>query len=940
MSIYTLAIKNYDSWENDLGPVWRAICSDKDNNRIIIDIQDERIAPRMYIRKIDFDLVMEVCKENDIWELVTHYDLDFPLKSQYNEDSVILYTKYQRDIRKIRGVIDGLITFQADVAWDKMVVHELQLTEFIDITDYDPLSFIPLDNIKPSNIEFPVTYNICYWDIETNNMAATTLNNAFLEADKIIIITYVVLCKDKKLYTYYGWKLEWIPGEHMEKHMTDLSDEILSSMKFKGYEKEWPVIVKKFNNEKDMHAQFLTDFSEDLYDGLYTFNGRGGNRKVRGRRQWYNGYDLPLFYYRCQYLGLHKEIQKLSPFPIMEQYGRLRNPAVFPRITYKENTSEIDKCEIHMKGMPHHDLLFDDDVLFYTKDDHEMKRHRLNDYMKHALQIEKVGHPGLMVWELFETDEELEKEYNIVDVEGMYGLDLYYGHTEDVAMSAMFYCGKIEDSVYTSKIHDHINLYTAAHRYLLETRGNRRYNVWKGLLNGKKVGGYNLPVESGVYGFFKKETGYILDFSSLYPNSHRSVNAGIMTKIELDHLSFKKEGLYLVDTFGNEFCWNDCARSPVGFFRKDIISADNEIYKNLNDKRDALKHLLAEYEIKREAATDPVEKEYYDTMAKIMFAKQYSLKARIINGKFGDTGYEASRSYDPVVYATPPSMGQVLIKLCIAKVKEWKEDKVIFASTDSAMCVTTIEDPVKCYDHAKNVCKRLNEEVIAPFMYDEFNCLENYNNLDIEKIFNCCVMLNKRYYMLNVVIKEERGEVILMDKPKIYVKGMEIVRNDAAMITYTAQTKLLDMIRFRSSIEEIKQYLIKLDTEFVSLPWDQMCSRAGIRMEVHEGSGSKYDACRRANDIISKQYGSGSNPLYGEFAVHPHTFKGAYTGTGVLKMAFDDEDEKWLRKCGFDLDYNELKRKHLYDKLKTILMLLTGEDYEAFIRKEANPSDW
>ena len=74
------------------------------------------------------------------------------------------------------------------------------------------------------------------------------------------------------------------------------------------------LITKTFNNEKDMHKQFIKDFSESDYDGIMMFNGRGGNivnKSKGGNRTWRNGFDMPAFYSKCEYFGIKGMLNKM-----------------------------------------------------------------------------------------------------------------------------------------------------------------------------------------------------------------------------------------------------------------------------------------------------------------------------------------------------------------------------------------------------------------------------------------------------------------------------------------------------------------------------------------------------------------------------------------------------------------------------------------------------
>ncbi len=951
-----LGICNYDHFLNDFGPVLRIITRNEQQERIILDIQDEKLMPHFSLLKRNYSMFMEVIAEKNLEKYIVK-TCD-GLEDENGEGTFEVYCKFPYYVRLIRDGIQGLRTYQADVKWEKMVFQKMKWAAFIEVDDdkYSEWGFTPLDAIHRTDKIFNINFNICYWDIETNSSFAPGKQWADCRfAHKIPIISYSVLNKYKKEIVYYGCMDGWKNEIIYDVHHTQLGKKALDMPKFADYPKEFPLTIKKFGDEALMHKTFIDDFSRDDYDGLMTFNGRGGNRINKGRRRWYNGFDLPIFFERCIYLGLGNHIQKLSSVNFVIKGARLIQESVKRRIRKNMYGSETGR-EYEIKCVPQHDLLYDDNVLFYTKNEHEMKRHGLEDYLRHFLGIGKVEHEGLMVWELMDLDWEKEMRYNNVDVEGLYALDLYFGYTTDVALRALAYGGKVEDGVYASKLHDHIKLWFTSDKYVLPTREyhsiSNRANQWQGFLKGK-YGGYNAPVKRGLYGFHKVQIGAIFDFSKLYPSCSRSVNADTRTKINLDHYLYKDNRLYLVDKRGREYAYSDCARSPAGYFTKEFKAIDSIIYDELIELRNKYDQSKAKYAELETQATAEKEKRIYKNLYNTYHAIQFSYKG-LINGKYGADGMEGTRSFDLVVYNTPPSMGQILIKKVMELLKEYGYETIL-ASTDSAMTILNSTEAMAGWDEAQEITRKINEE-LAVFVKREFNIIKNYIHLGCEKVFDLAIIFDKRRYMLNTVIKEEAGKVIVMKKPKAYYRGMEYVRRDTAKITHDVQENLMNMIRLRVPQEKIFAYVKKVDEQFertaskkpkgvkpevwTTYPWSYICGRSGISMAIEEGSGQKYMACRNANIIMGKKYDAGANPLLGIFKKHPLEHNGCYVEPGTLAMAFDDVDEYPLKKSYFDLDYGKIKQTHLIDKVEPILQLCFNTSYKDAIADFGNLFDY
>ncbi len=924
-----VAVCNYDYYENEDGPVLRIIARDKDQKRIILNIQDKKLTPHFYIRTEDMPLFLQTMEERALISLILRTEKGLP--TAMNEPTECIFTKYPRYVRNIRDAIEGMLSFNGDIKWEKLCFQIMKWKQFLCIKDYDPWSFVPIENISNTDEIFEVNYNICYFDIETDNSQTKKVRkNSYLFADKIPIISYVIYNKHQKTYTYYGWKLRWEEKVTESEHKTALGDKALNMNMFSEYDTSYKLIIKHFNDERKMHQAFISDFSKAQFDGIMTFNGRGGQRIVGGERKWYNGYDMPLFYARCIHLKLDKELQMLSPVPAIYKRDYCVSESI-KVYSSKNIIGEEEKHEIFIKCVPQFDLFYDDSVLFYSKNEYEMKQHGLNNYMTHFLGIGKLQHPGLMVWELFEENEEKEMLYNIIDVEGMVALDIYFRYTNDVAGRSLLYGGKMEDGVYATKLHDHINLWFAQGIYVMESRDNEREDVWGGMMD-RKEGGFNMDVDPQIIGYREKTCGITLDFSKLYPTCGMTANADLRTKINVKNLVMKKDGLYIVDTSDKFYKWGDCTHTPAGFFRKDIKSLNTIIYKELILQRKKLQKLTAEWSIRKSKTVGTENFKEAESMYNVYYGQQFSYKG-LINGKFGSSGRENTRDYDKVIYNTLPGMGQVLIKMVIKYLAD-KGYKIKLSSTDSVFFIAKSIDPMEAWNEAQILIKDLNDNIIPPFVKEEFNAEENFVKIDCENIWDVAIFFNKRYYMLNVKVKEENGEVIVLEKPEPIYKGLEYVRRDAAMITYQIQGELMRKIFERRPEKEIIDYLKKVDFEFETYKWSLICSHAGISDDIDKHESQKYTACRNGNRVLGRDYNAGASPLLGVFIKHPIWVENEYLQPGVLPMAFEEEDEFPLKKMGFDLDYNHLKEVNLKGKVQPLLNILFERKYDDVVYEE------
>jgi len=915
MTCITLAILTYNYYCNESGPIWRGNCVDEIGNNYILDVQDKILDSTMYILEKDKDIFIKGIKENHLDYCVLSVEKS-NLPTALEEPTLCIKTKFPYQVRVIRDAMKGLLTFNADIKWEKKVVQQMKWKQFLDVTDFNPYNFTPLKNIKVSEKRFYVKQNMSYWDIETD---ITRAKGNWRQADKIPIISYVLISRKMNELIYYSNRSDFKLEVLYDNYNSVLPEETIK--KLKQYPKSLKRIIKLFPTEKEMHIQFITDFGNYKFHGIMTFNGRGGNRITRGKRTWFDGYDMPMFYERCRILGLEKEIQYMSPIPSeINERGIIIDRSVKVQNMFNK-LGEITKFEVFIKGLPQHDLYFDDNVLFYSKNQYEMKRHRLEDFMQFFLKVGKIQHAG-MVHELFNQNWKEEMHYNSVDVEGLLALDTQLKYTDEVMGRAAVYASQIEDVVYASKLHDHISLWYISDQYVMDTRGNDREETWEGMVDGKQ-GGFNLSVKKEIIGYHDIQFIALFDFSSLYPMCSITVNCDQRTKINLKCMHLNKEGLFLEDTVGRRFLWNSLSRSPSGFFRKDIKSLDSIIYKDLIEGKNKYKKLKYDSLRKYKQTND----EQYSKESN-MYADQYLSYKGLVNGKFGSSGAEGTRCYDKVIYNTPSTMGQEIIQYTLALL-QYKKYKPIFASTDSTIVVLTSKNVKEAWDEASKLSDFINIE-ISRFVMKEFNPDECHINIGCERIADLAIMFDKRRYILNVVVEDSDEGPIYYSKPRLYFKGVEQVRRDSALITTEVQKNLIEMICQKKDLEFISKYLNEVNNNYKDKEWSYICGRSGISNELDKGDegNQRYKACLNANKILGKNYNAGDNPLMGIFPIHPIYFNNQYLEPGVLAMAFDEEDEKYLKDSKFDLDYDEIKETHLVNKVDPFLTFFETSYYE------------
>jgi DNA polymerase elongation subunit (family B) len=258
-------------------------------------------------------------------------------------------------------------------------------------------------------------------------------------------------------------------------------------------------------------------------------------------------------------------------------------------------------------------------------------------------------------------------------------------------------------------------------------------------------------------------------------------------------------------------------------------------------------------------------------------------------------------------------MGQDLIKF-VLKWLEIRGYKPLLASTDSALTSAKSSTPEEAWNEAQAVVKQINAD-LKRYVEWKYNPYEHAIKIGVEKIFDRLVIFDKRRYIMNTVIVEGKQGMIKLTKPKKYVKGLEAVRGDAALITKDMQDAMIEILTDGTK-EDLVKYLKKVDGEFRSYPWAYICARASISNDINAGDSSNahYNACRNANRIFNKNYDAGVRPLLGYFDKHPRKINGEYIPSGEFTMAFDENDEFPLKKTGFDLKYQRIKEANVIKK--------------------------
>lgn len=813
---------------------------------------------------------------------------EWPYPSVYdeNEKVLILYTKYPFEVKKLRKKFDH--TYEADVRYEYMFMMKLKLDQgYLECPDRE---WINPDEIKKVSEEdyFLVEPRIFYFDIETDKIDKSekfSINNS-------LVISIVLYDNYLNQYDVFEWSEN--NGSYWKEERT-----VKRGIKNKGIPVTSKEIIHHCRNEKVLLRNFFECFKRRP-DALFTFNGHGGYRltsvKSNSIRIWRNGFDEPVVYIRALANDLEREIQWMSPLP------RVKN--VYGNYYGVYNRGKGDKFEVVIRGLTPLDFYYAAPLMQYTAKYRDFFGESLDNYLQYFAGIGKVEHEGLTVAELKEIDLETEIKYNRRDVEGCLFLDKRFGFSNDIFETVTISMVNGIDVLSATRIHKFITLYESQDYCVYDTQyqGWQR-DVWKGWIK-ERVGGYVVPIKKGVGGWT-----VVIDFSQLYPSIASASNAGIDTLIEVE----RETDEVFIDKKGRRWNKEDCIITPSAPFRTDKVSIEKKIWDKLITYRNKFKAKLAKVFAEVNGDTD-------HPKYKLYWAKQYNLKTRLINNKFGANGNPGFLNYCLPVYNTAPSTAQRLIKGIEKELMPKIKYELRGGDTDSVFVALKSDNIEDCIKETEEIVDKVNK-FIDIFVKREFNIGENRIHIGWEKIGRSFYGHKKKNYSLDVWADADfKGYVLPEDKRHIMYKGFELKKGDRADITEKVQKTYLkiahqvgeesgDKEEFRRRIEE---FIKRADNIFKYLPISQICKRATLKKKLDEYQENYYlrRAAITAGKKLNRVYGLGSNGFLAWLKNN---------GNSNLQsiIFFKKEDEKKMK--DLNLDYDSHKQKYMINKLDLLL---------------------
>jgi len=869
-------VKSHHTQNGKDGPILCILCYDADNKPFIFKIDsadNERIRPRFGILASEVDKII-----GDPLVLKTTR-----AKGDLGEDLVIVWTKWPSDVVKLRDRFSR--TFEADVKWNEVAMRELGIVSHLKVKNFNPrLEWLNVDQVEiPADSEKVYAKNrYVVLDIETSTKFVKNSPPVSVEAVKQTPILCIVMV-DSFEREYYSFILSGKNASRIEKRKSRIDDKFRPP----GVPAEAIVHVTEFTSEKAMLEAAFKWISErypvaigghSICGAMYLTSHKGSQK-----RMWRNGFDIPMLYFRAKAIGANPGL--MSPLGFVEEREK------------KECVGDERGVDVEIPLITTIDFLKADDFFQFTaraekyEDEHGVHRLRnkkLGTYLDYYFRVGKVSHAGKEIWELFENNSQEGEYYCWGDVEGSFALYDFFNPVDRVFDYTRTFGIHPSNVFYTQKAQDHLTLLYTHGKFMMPSKYESER--LRASITTKLTGALVIDAIPGKHKFVA-----VFDFSKMYPSVNRAFNIGRNTKVidlkhELDTSNLVKttfEGLY---------------------YRKDVLSINNEIYRMLIENRKPLDKELSKL---KKAGVSSSSIEY-----QILYGKIMSYKG-MTNGRHGNDGNPADRTFDADNYNAVTGICRDILGF-IRKTIEG-ETTIIGGDTDSIFAVLHVNNLEEAIQKAENLATSITQKV-RNYIREKYNAYDpDLLTIGCEDISDNFLMVKRKNYIKRIVYRDGA----ILKKPVIEWKGLRKKKREASDACTDVQGFIGEAILCSEINDDlIKQIKDKIE-ETKTKSWLYLCPTAPLNLAVDKYSTSYAPiiAVKNAKTILDKNFVVGDRFHWGSFLYH---------GTGEpIWIAFEDEvDCEKLKKAGFQLDVDKAFEKEVVSFANTILEVV-GLSYHA-----------
>ena len=690
-------------------PVLVIVGRDKDLKFHMVNVLDkDKLMCRIGISNSDAVVLEKFKKDFGTYgENIVDIIPDAP-NSLHKEKVSTLLTTFPYQVNKIKGRLSR--TYQADVKWEKMamsrLINECGLEgSYIEIPGDYVYRFLELKDIRglKKNEFFSIIEKICYWDIETDSRLCYGRRIKFEDYKLMPLISLSDYDNHNDRYYIFLWHPDFKEDQVRSFDNYEIKGNVFRDKKVVINK----LIIYEFTSEEKVLRAFFNHFSDEKFDRMFGYWSTGGMKKPtyggKMKRQWFDGFDIQCLYVRALELGLLEDMQKMSVCPFLKKHWGGGYEGVSLR------TGE-NKHQVLIKGVGQLDFVISDEWIQFSQKYYNFRGWKLEHWMDYFLSFNKLDKGKLRVWEYWLqkdcTEEDFDEaeiingvprikgkglefmiDYNIVDVYGVVELDKLFNVSKNQSGRTEVSISPFADALYPSKLHDHYkltkyqNTYSFDTKYQNDVEKRKPYKIKETFgeaftitlkdleeqarKRGKevtydkiddigKIGGYVAkPVPKEIYYDI-----LTIDFSKFYPNMIKSINAGIVSAINL--ASFDDE--YVWDIDGTAYKREALIETPITFFRKDIPSINAKLFDDWMVKRVEAQNRLQLYV----EANKTTKSNTYN----LLWSEQFNIK-NFMNAGFGVLGLPVDRAYSLLGFNACTVSCQDIIMFVINKLIEW-----------------------------------------------------------------------------------------------------------------------------------------------------------------------------------------------------------------------------------------------------------------------------
>jgi len=280
------------------------------------------------------------------------------------------------------------------------------------------------------------------------------------------------------------------------------------------------------------------------------------------------------------------------------------------------------------------------------------------------------------------------------------------------------------------------------------------------------------------------------------------------------------------------------------FFSMNRVGFLSEMMQDMYKDRDRYKKLSEDAKEEIQRTTDPVRRAELEKQESEYDTLQQVIKI-CLNSAYGAIGNKFFRFFDVRQASAVTYGGQLVIRWIIVAMNKYmnnllkttNKDYILASDTDSMYIdMSGIVDaifPIAEQDANKakivNFLNRVCAEKLSPFIDSEFSKLAKYLNainkmeMKREVIADKSIWVKKKHYALNIWMNEK----VKFDKPKIKVKGLQMIKSSTPAACREKLSKAMDII-MNGTEDQMIEYISSFRKEFNSLPIEDIALPRGM----------------------------------------------------------------------------------------------------------------